>query len=1535
MPVISLDELTEAPSKARLPAGGLSLDALEPVPIAPAKTRSFGDLIGDTSVLQQEATTREGDATFSAVKALGEMARGLKDQTLEGLAGMNSWLTSLDFMSGYEDMKNYIESKQEVLPPVLAGTTASQRRSMDPKELEERTSAQQTGSKMLEKVSEGMTAVTDYVFDRTEGLPPELRGFLAATTLTGLSIAPVDLPVRALGKLGKGGEAIRVPEAVSKAFEETAVKNPEAAVNFTDDLSAVAPEAAKDLKTRLRFDQEKQEWTSVKSPEMVGKEIAQQDIAEILDQLDLAAKAEEAKNAPVSLAPTEDGYAILINGENKSGVVYKDFEIAKTEKDAVLAQMKKQGLAEESPVYKPGSNTSFPELLPDEPPKPAPLKGEFFLTLNKAVEEGKIDKPEADLTKWFLDQGANVSKNVSRAVKLEFIDRPKGVTANAFYYPSQRLIQLLGDEKAKPTGNSVVHEVLHHMEKMMPANLHRDIRAMWARDLAEMAKNGTELQRKVAWAIHEYHRTGDEAALKSAKMDASLYAQDLASKTVKSERFRELYQLWDPSEYWAVNGARIMESQYKLTGGAKDAIKRWGNQALDKIKSLLGMDKDSALLSAIRSVFNGKGEFITDRMLSSHLDEIIRDTPAMTARAAADLVAKGAAEFDSVLSLDRTKPFASEAPIDTTKNVVEEAFRVVGKAMDKTPGIRLVKSKLETYIDQAIRTVNPGIKGEKAKIAESVLAESFARAAHEDSAYYHQAFQRGLFWEKNKRLQIEFRDKFETGDNFASNPELAAKAKAYKEWKEKMATEDKSFGILYDERDNYLPHIFKEGPKIADHFQAKYGRAWGKPGFVKDRGFDLYKEAIAAGYTPRFTNPEDIMLARQHASTIAQMKVGIMRELEKSGLAFDKSVVEEPPGPSFSNSQSAPNGKSYWVHDEANLLLDNAFNTTSLWSMEGIVGDLFRSAMNLKNAVVPIELSFSLFHPLHVATIDNATAMVRASKLMLSGKMNPLRWTGEMIQAALYKELVVETGGQLATLVGAESRGGHRVLQLWQGKIPLEKITPLDRLNIQSVIEGGLIPEMSSQYRTKAIDNLRKAWAARSVSAGWHLPWAALEAIQKPMFEIWIPSLKTASYLRDVSSALKSDPSLMSDNIRRRETFTKLRKSVDNRYGEMAYNTLFWNKWVKDLAVASSLSLGWNLGFIREYGGAVTDMAQTLKSFADYKAKTKAPEKPGLRFDKEREVWLPTGDSYIERYLQDRKTPLTVTERTMKQIRSGGLDRPLFVAFYSGQALVYGGLITYFLAGKEPESAEDYIIPQTGKTGQDGKPERLNTMFYTREFLAMKKHMEMDGVLGGLSTTIANKASPSIGVGKMWFTGEDSLNREIRNPNDPLWNQIQQTGEATLEEIMPISFEAIKGGDDPLLAISGFSKAPAYMTQSKIEGEIKHMFIRYNAKKLTPFDQANMSEERKELRKLYSDDPKGEYEAKLEALQDKYDLSAKDIWRIEKDFDKGVSPSVRMFQNLTWQQQKLLLDKMTKEERETYLPVSNRAHLRLNYEEPK
>ena len=268
------------------------------------------------------------------------------------------------------------------------------------------------------------------------------------------------------------------------------------------------------------------------------------------------------------------------------------------------------------------------------------------------------------------------------------------------------------------------------------------------------------------------------------------------------------------------------------------------------------------------------------------------------------------------------------------------------------------------------------------------------------------------------------------------------------------------------------------------------------------------------------------------------------------------------------------------------------------------------------------------------------------------------------------------------------------------------------------------------------------------------------------------------------------------------------------------------------------------------------------------------------------------------------------------------------------------GLMTWGFTGETPSSLLDYISPRTGEKNPDGTEQRVSTMFYSREFAALYKHIQNQGVVPGISQMVLNKGSGLFGLMHEWASGVNDFGQEIRDPDGDLWQKTEQTLAYTLRDLEPISMKSLEDNwqvnptKTGVLSVLGFTPAPKYLTESQTVADVKSAFNKYVAPKMTPYDKAQYGEEMHQLRQLYqSGDAKfGEL---LDKMADKYGLSAHDQRRLMKNLNSDIPPEVRMFMRLPWQEQTKLLDKMTPEEREAYLPHANREHVRNMYQAPQ
>jgi predicted SprT family Zn-dependent metalloprotease len=768
----------------------------------------------------------------------------------------------------------------------------------------------------------------------------------------------------------------------------------------------------------------------------------------------------------------------------------------------------------------------------------------------------------------------------------------------------------------------------------------------------------------------------------------------------------------------------------------------------------------------------------------------------------------------------------------------------------------------------AVHTMGPG-----AKVADALIAKGLAEVNHREAiSNKNIAETNQRFWQKNVKNVWNWMEMYEKGAKF--------KDSAWKTITENYIArnldvfmQDAKNGIHYEPVDHYMMHAFKpkDGQTVDQFLRQRYGAKWGDPAFIKDRSFEMYREAMAAGWKPKFNTPEEVMLAREHASNVAGMQVELLSQLENLGYAVKTKEAKIPPE-GFGNVRRSPNETTYWVENNAYRVIHNAFDTKSLWNLNNIGGDIFRGAMALKNNLVPIRL-MGLFHVTHVGLVlDNATAFGRLAKELAAPS------TTKSTLAILSN--LVEGFTPLVYSFVLNPRLGGGLMRAYTGSLKRE-LTGAEAQMLQYFNEAGFIPTMSKEWKATAIKSFKESLAQKSWKTIPKAPFALLQALQAPIFEVWIPALKTAVMSKEIATHLRANPELVSDPVARGVAFRRLQRAVDARYGEMNYGTLFWTKWVKDLLVANTLSIGWQKGVIDQFGGAPIEVMQAAVH--------------GVK-----------GQSPIER------------------LRKGDLDRATYVMGYGVMAGGINGLISYSNTGQMPQGL-DYILPRTGNQNLDGTAERLSTPFFTREFASIYKHIENKGLLRGVEATVTGKASGLVGMTKEAIIGQDSLGQQFRDPNGTPFQFIAQTVNHMMGDIAPISF---KGADTDNLtskknisSFVGFTPAPKYMTDSPATSITKQLYGDFHTSKGTAYEKAQQSKLAKEYRELVrKDDPKAE--DKLDEITQKYQLTGKQVRNLARSAEKGGSGLETMYKALSWQEQKKVLAKATSEERKKLLPMS-------------
>lgn len=207
--------------------------------------------------------------------------------------------------------------------------------------------------------------------------------------------------------------------------------------------------------------------------------------------------------------------------------------------------------------------------------------------LERGIAEGTLDKDGAALALWALDR----NENLARGLRVEVLRPEPGSPAKGSYNSATRIVKLF---QGKDNPQTAMHEILHHAERMMPEAVQQGIYRAWQRALkAEM--KGAPPERRAALDALNKVSSNDMTALDSVKRafkEGVLKADD--------------YQFVNPTEYWAVNGARIMHERFTGRGSWRAQARQWLREMIEHVKETVGVRSDSPLLKALNEMLDAE-----------------------------------------------------------------------------------------------------------------------------------------------------------------------------------------------------------------------------------------------------------------------------------------------------------------------------------------------------------------------------------------------------------------------------------------------------------------------------------------------------------------------------------------------------------------------------------------------------------------------------------------------------------------------------------------------------------------------------------------------------------------------------------------------------------------------------------------------------------------------------------------------------------------------------------------------------------------
>lgn len=218
--------------------------------------------------------------------------------------------------------------------------------------------------------------------------------------------------------------------------------------------------------------------------------------------------------------------------------------------------------------------------------------------LIRARRQGDMEPEAVDFALWAIDQNPAIAERLGISVRA-----PKDGVAAGDYNPAAEIIRLF---KGTQSTDTAVHEILHHAERMMPADMQEAIRKEWAATLAKAMRKATPEQAAALQNVIPA-MAGDKASYKA--LVKAIQEGPL--------NYADHYQLTNPSEFWAVNATKLMAARFAARDSVWQRVATWFRETVQQARALVGMRSTAPLIRALDAVLEGNGSRQSKEMLSA------------------------------------------------------------------------------------------------------------------------------------------------------------------------------------------------------------------------------------------------------------------------------------------------------------------------------------------------------------------------------------------------------------------------------------------------------------------------------------------------------------------------------------------------------------------------------------------------------------------------------------------------------------------------------------------------------------------------------------------------------------------------------------------------------------------------------------------------------------------------------------------------------------------------------------------------------
>jgi hypothetical protein len=697
------------------------------------------------------------------------------------------------------------------------------------------------------------------------------------------------------------------------------------------------------------------------------------------------------------------------------------------------------------------------------------------------------------------------------------------------------------------------------------------------------------------------------------------------------------------------------------------------------------------------------------------------------------------------IALKIRSAFGNETAEDIFKKL--ERGEITKRENDSSDNQTLFQKAKDATLGEAIKgirdTFSPTSAGNGAKNTEVAIRGAYGQAKR-DRAISETALNE-FARQANAMTPDEHSDFYNYVEGRSNGAQLKNKQfqkmadtirKVYQDWRDKLQAmpETRMMNFVTD----YFTHQWAKGQdeEIKEFMNSWWQQGSGKN--LKERKIPTIADGLAYGLQLEEPNPVRAVsrYVGSMSNYIASVKVlraintelggafyadgmqpkGYMPLVGRNAERIENATIDQESGRLI----PARNLKLYAPREVADLY--NAFYSKGFEDTK--LGSAYMVARNAINLNTMFELGLSAYH---FSTINMQSFNQDMSRIMRNAFAGDWQGVGAALKGLVtpglhfmqgqklmdqYKDLA-DHGVDMETIANLFARSNMRL-----GLDPLANVS--SHGGFYTAWQRGELPALMDKLKSQITQN----YGIGALKSGAEVLQRAVSDIAHPLFSVYVPAIKMSAFhdlmgdwLRQHSDA--SDGEISVNALR-------IGNMVEDRFGEMNMENIFWNQKAKELLGLTFRAPGWDIGLVRQVGGAGLDVFNMLKNATKGK------------FDPNK------------------------------------LDRPMFIAAAVVNYIALNAAMTYIKTGKQPsdQTYKDWIAYATGGMHKafGMHPEQAELPGHGRELLQMAP-VPGEGPLSGVEQETENKIATLPKKVYQDFTNKDWNGKPVYDPKSKSWVQ--------------------------------------------------------------------------------------------------------------------------------------------------------------------